>query len=553
MTSHFALRPLALSCLLAACGGGGGGDAAAPPAANLTISGTAATGQALVGATVTARCAAGSGNATTGADGRYSISVEGGRLPCVLRAAPVGGGLNLHSAIDGDGSVPVTANVTPLTELIVARAAGQSPALLYEAFDAAAQARIGTLALQSAVASVGAALSSAVDLTGVNPVTDMLVAATASSAGNALDGKLDQLQATLSAARTTLQELTAAIADNSSSAAPVLTMLQPAAASCTGLRTGRYAVLAPVENRPEESGVTMIDVDAVALTLTMQEGASSRSTSLVDDGGCAYSIADDGESSTRIVVARSSLMVARDLSTTGSQAGQGWVSGVFVPLQSIALSELSGSWNVLEYFRDPINGQDSLAPDRYQLSFDSTGTIVGGTNAEVIGARLSVNAAGGFDIGGSAVEPPSRVFAYRASNGRLSMFLKYSTARGWAVMTQQAALSLPALNQIDSFWDVTIGSDGFASALSDATTTITAVDAASGTYTRRRRSDRRVDSFTVNQPQSGLRARAADSCTIDGAPSSCAGITVMPLPGTGVAVYTGTGPGNFFGLSVTKP
>jgi hypothetical protein len=552
MTSRFALRPLALSCLLAACGGGGGSDDGGATAA-LTISGTAATGQAMAGAAVTARCATGSGSATTGADGRYSISVEGAALPCVLRAVPAGGGQNLHSAVDGAASGPVTANITPLTELVAARAAGQAPSALYETFDAAARARVGSSALQAAVASVAAAFGGALDLSGINPLTDPLVAATASSAGNALDRKLDQLQSVLSAARTTLDELAAAFVTGGSSNAAVQTLLQPAASSCTGLRTGRYAVLAPVENRPEESGVVMIDVDATALTLTVQEGSVSRSTRLVDDGGCVYGIADDGESSTRIVASKSSLMVARDAATAGSQAGQSWVSGVFVPLQSIALSELAGSWNVLEYFRDPINGQDSFAPDRYQLTFDANGTIVAGTNAEAIGARLAVNAAGGFDIGGNAVEPASRVFAYRASNGRLSMFLKYSTARGWAVMTQEAPLSLPAPGQVDTFWDVSIASDGLASALVDVTTTVTAVDAAAGTYTRRRESDRRVDSFTINQRQPGLRRRAADSCSIDDVPTTCAGIDVMPLPGTGMAVYASTAPSNFFGLSVAKP
>jgi len=77
---------------LAACGGSD--DDSAPPApptpASLNLGGTAATGAAIAGATVEAKCKTGSGSATTSAAGVYAIAISGGELPCVARVAAAG-------------------------------------------------------------------------------------------------------------------------------------------------------------------------------------------------------------------------------------------------------------------------------------------------------------------------------------------------------------------------------------------------------------------------------------------------------------------------------
>ena len=68
------LTPVALSTavlVLSACGGGGDSAPAQNPAPqSQTITGVAATGAALSGATVNVVCSSGSGTATTRADGR---------------------------------------------------------------------------------------------------------------------------------------------------------------------------------------------------------------------------------------------------------------------------------------------------------------------------------------------------------------------------------------------------------------------------------------------------------------------------------------------------
>ena len=132
------LAPIAIGAAalaLSACGGGGD-SASNPTPQSQTISGVAATGAAMAGATINVTCSSGSGTATTGADGSYSVPVSGASLPCVLTANSSDGKTVLHSLIAGAGAIGsrATANVTPLTELLLAQLAGQDPAKYVAAF-----------------------------------------------------------------------------------------------------------------------------------------------------------------------------------------------------------------------------------------------------------------------------------------------------------------------------------------------------------------------------------------------------------------------------------
>ena len=138
----------------------------------------------------------------------------------------------------------------------------------------------------------------------------------------------------------------------------------------------------------------------------------------------------------------------------------------------------------------------------------------------------------------------------------MSLFIINPTIGGFLVATKQAALTLPAVGHAASFWDFTVGSNSFASAvLSDATTTIKSVDAIAGSYTRERASDGRIDGFTLNTPRDGLRYRAAGSSPINGGGTvNFSEVLVMPLADTGVTFYTSVAPTeNFFGISIDKP
>lgn len=87
-----------------------------------SIAGTAAVGAPLSGAGIIVRCGSSiTRNATANASGGYSVSVPTSSLPCALRATPAGGGQALHSITTGTGAT-LTANITPLTDLIAALA-----------------------------------------------------------------------------------------------------------------------------------------------------------------------------------------------------------------------------------------------------------------------------------------------------------------------------------------------------------------------------------------------------------------------------------------------
>ena len=126
--SHYFKHGLALvvTAALAACGGGGSD---APT--SITIAGKAAgKGTAMARATIDVKCTAGSGTIPAGDDGAYTITIAQASLPCVLRAA--GTTDTLHSVVAGSGNTGTyTANITPLTEMVVAKVAGASPASFY--------------------------------------------------------------------------------------------------------------------------------------------------------------------------------------------------------------------------------------------------------------------------------------------------------------------------------------------------------------------------------------------------------------------------------------
>jgi hypothetical protein len=222
------LRRLGLSvhlafatALLAACGGGGGGDAAPPvaapspapspapapapaptppapapaptppappPAPDITVGGRAAIGAALAGATVDIKCIQGSAQATTSSTGGFSAIVNAGVAPCALRVSS--GALRLHGYMAAANG---TANLTPLTDLIVARAAGQLPAAWFDgasvaldtaALDAARTTVLNALAASGAVLPFGNPLDFPFVIGDAwDRVLDRLVAAIAAAAG----------------------------------------------------------------------------------------------------------------------------------------------------------------------------------------------------------------------------------------------------------------------------------------------------------------------------------------------------------------------------------
>lgn len=546
-----------LLAALSACGGGGGSSDATPTppppdtaAASLDLSGTAAVGKALAGATITAKCANGTSTGIAGTDGVFRLAISGGALPCVLQA--VSGTTTLHSVATGTGRT-ATANISPLTELVVAQANGGDAAALFSSFDAAAQAKVSSTALSAATDSVKIALASVVKLDDVNPFTDPLVAATGSTAGNALDAKLDTLGTKLGAAKLTLAQLMAAIVRNGSAAAAVVaSQVQPAAGHCDSLRSGSYVVLNPSEDAANL--IHQVTLDAVTLTsrtASNSGGADLVSPAVVPVAGkpCHYRSADGRED---LVVSSAGVILNRYVPESGNTAAR---LGLAIPKQAIAAAELAGTWNTVEF--GPTDNTTNLVNSYAVATIDNTGTNIAVNDcdflapcADAVPVRLAPNPAGGFDAtdrDGSVL----RLFAYKAANGNI--LLVGISAQGHVIVgTRQTALVLPTNGEGQTYWDVSVNAQGVASNLFGDVRTITAVNAAAGSYSRSASFGGTLDGFTINSPRPGLRHRAT-CVNSSGATVNC-GLIALPLTGMGMTVYgSAMETTQFMGVSVARP
>jgi len=94
--------------LLSACGSSSSG---------LTLSGTSAKGAPLEG-TVIVTCKSGSGSVSTNGNGFYTISLNPGEGPCLVKLTPKDGSAPLYSISSGTSTQQV-ANVTAMTNLLV--------------------------------------------------------------------------------------------------------------------------------------------------------------------------------------------------------------------------------------------------------------------------------------------------------------------------------------------------------------------------------------------------------------------------------------------------
>jgi hypothetical protein len=106
---------------LAGCGGGGMGN---QNPGSQTITGTAATGVAIVGQVIAIDTTGKTFTATTSATGAYTVDVTGGTAPFLLTITGTSSG-NTVTWNSIATAVGQTVNITPLTDLIVSTAAGQ--------------------------------------------------------------------------------------------------------------------------------------------------------------------------------------------------------------------------------------------------------------------------------------------------------------------------------------------------------------------------------------------------------------------------------------------
>jgi len=162
----------------------------------LTVSGVAATGAAMGGANIVIKCVNGDLNTTkTATDGSYSV-LASGSFPCMVEASDATH--KLHSVASGSGS-SATANITPLTEQMVASLSGSTvdTAAFFAAFDGTKVATVAADKLTAAQTQVIANLTAnGIDTSALKDlIVDKLVAKTSTQSGNAIDVVLDAVAA----------------------------------------------------------------------------------------------------------------------------------------------------------------------------------------------------------------------------------------------------------------------------------------------------------------------------------------------------------------------
>lgn len=573
------LAATAVALLISGCGGGGGGgETTAAPAASLDVSGTAAVGAALANATVDVKCATGSGTATTNASGGYTVTLEGGALPCIVRVTGTAAGatVTLHSVTEAgttnaaDAKTSAVANVTPVTEIIVAQLTKAMPSDSFATFDPAV---ITPAAVASASTAVVDALKAAgVDLGAIDPLKAPLVPATGTTQGNTYDQLLDTLGDKIAPEALPLVVNQIVVASTSGTQTTTgltdaMTAVSGGAlAGCPTALSGKYRTI-------EYWGRTSVrEVNFGTGKFMSGNGVDSYDITVDPAKPCAFTAKGtiNGVTSEFDVVMGPSGLGSFRARQTAPSTTVGVIGYIF-PVQSHTFDTLLGTWDFLESGYAGSDGfvhwfgKATVSSDRRFrfCDYDTTWTCVADTeDNDTVTDRTD----GGFDIVEAGVSGfQANLFAYRAPNGSVTLFgTTNPTGATGATVTQTSFVatklttaSLPAVGTTTKYWDVTAtrspsGASSTFVPVADSVTIVSA-DAAAGTVVRKRESDGREDTVQYNKPVAGMRSRAAGTWNGIG----FSGVYQLPLPGTGMVVAVNNAPSSssthLFNLSVVRP
>jgi hypothetical protein len=578
--------------LLVACGGDGG-EEPPPPQAQVSLKGVAARGAALAGATVIAKCAGGTGSTVTASDGTYTLAITGGTLPCVLSATS--GAVVLHSVATGAGDT-ATANITPLTELLVAQLSGSAPAAFFATAGTETWSSLTATRVNTAEAAVLATLTGAgIDTTALGGiVTGTLVAASGSTGGNGHDQVLDALNASLGRAGSTLSELATTVASAAaagsgrggsdggsggaaSAATPSLPaglLLKPKAANCDALRSGNYNIVVLRSAAAGDPVIASGSVDAATLTWRFSDGEVSNWTAV---GDCGFTSSGTTGTTDDMKVTRSGVIVAR-VYDAGSAT---YRLALGLPAQTVPVSELAGDWQVMGWERGGNSvGAYAIAAGRARVDasgqvsaadcFDDALAPTVTTCTAVTGALpvFRAQAAGALTLVGvdSASNPwTDRVFAFRSGGGDLGMAVVSEDGASLSLWSRRPATpaSLPSVGAISSTWGFTVGTNGVvAGPIGFTTNTVTSVDAVAGSYTRDGTSNggsvATPQTVRINTPREGISYRVPGSTTdSSGKPATVREFFAMSLRAMDLStVYlpaSGNAPAQFNVSAYRKP
>lgn len=571
------------AALVAACGGGGGdggGTAVTPAQASLQLSGVAATGLALAGSPVDVKCASGTGTATTNASGGYTVTVTDGSLPCIVKVTGLVNGVEvtLHSLAQAgttsNSTTTATANVTPLTEMILARAAGTLPSDLFTNFGSGSA--VTSTALTQASTDILSALSTAagVDLTTIDPFNTPLVAATSAnpSGGNNYDRLLDQLGTVVSPA--TLAQVVSQIASTAGSGAPttlnevVTNISKGSLAGCPQALSGKYRIVDYI------GASDIVEIDFGAGLLKAADGDHVITPS---SQACEFDVA--GSAPTTVMIGPAGAGITRDAER----------AGFIFPIQAHNFTSVQGKWEFLESGVEEASfgntarhwiGEMTIAADGkvtvcdYDVPANNFSVCAVDTDEAV---TLQANSDGTFSLQyGSGSSP---VYGFRAPNGALTLFgtnnpsgsLAAEVLKSSFVLTRPNTISPAPVGTESKFWDVTqnvvldsgnntVLNGGAPSIATNAvarnSTVITASTETSITrkLTSSGSDNGRVDTLTLNNPIPGMRSRPQGVDNSTGSSIPYAATISRGFQGTGISVALDNRVDrHFMSYSVTRP
>jgi len=173
---------------------------------DLMVTGTAVTGLAIDSGTIQVKCQSGTGTTKTDKDGSFTVSITNGTRPCILKVTDPISASDMHSLLES-GTV---ANISPVTDLIVANTTGLNPTIAFTNFSLTVQASINSTKVNQAITIAQkstAALGTDADMTGIDPLKISIKARQGDTAGDATDKKIDALMAALAASDKKISEL----------------------------------------------------------------------------------------------------------------------------------------------------------------------------------------------------------------------------------------------------------------------------------------------------------------------------------------------------------
>jgi hypothetical protein len=321
------------------------------------------------------------------------------------------------------------------------------------------------------------------------------------------------------------------------------------AAGCKGFKSGSYVAL----NAHESDDVwraNIIEFNADTLTVTDADGTTQLSAA---SQTCAFTL----PSGDPLVVSPAGLFTAR------LSADKAMVLGL--PLQSVSLAKLAGTWNYLRNARlddglwHTMNGQ-VIVKRNGRLSASTCWADGSNCAAPMDVGTLVANPAGGYDLT-KAEGVVDRFFALRNKDGQM-MLAGVGVGVGESALTVAApvlALGLPTVGDKSAAWDISVNPSGQPSALGSGSFKVLQVDTANSSYTRKRLEDCRRDTWQVNHGRDGMSYRDLTPFTrCDGSTGTAnKNLSLSLRQGFGLAAFgwesTDDTEARYFGLSISQP